>query len=169
MLFVWTYTDETSHSWTGSPHGCVSKRDKMGKVGPRYYVYMGLTDWRPSLWGSRISSQLISVVVCRISSQLISVVVCSTFRLPALLLHCASFQSSHRYFSFVFVCLNICAHHQDPLLSLNSEVTQLSLTWKKCLTHPLEYCTVSCHFLNLYSDMTSMIKHTKKKNQPERA
>lgn len=129
----------------------------------RYCVYMGLTDWRPSLWGSRISSQLISVVVCRISSQLISVVVCSTFRLPALLLHCASFQSSHRYFSFVFVCLNICAHHQDPLLSLNSEVTQLSLTWKKCLTHPLEYCTVSCHFLNLYSDMTSMIKHTKKK------
>lgn len=38
----------------------------------------------------------------------------------------------------MFVCLNICAHPQDPLLSLNSEVTQLSLTSKKCLAHPLE-------------------------------
>lgn len=38
----------------------------------------------------------------------------------------------------MFVCLNICAHHQDPLLSLNSEVTQLSLTWKECLAQPLE-------------------------------
>lgn len=200
---------------------------------------MGLTGWRPSLCGSSISSQLISVFVC------------STFLLPALLLHCATFQSSHRYFSVVFVCLNICAHPQDPLLSLSSEVTQLSLTWQKCLAHPwsrvgwlggcqwlllldpwhfslfsvwcvgrqnqttcntsalgkalindgqvkrewrernfwgywrsvalisflhlslffhlyLErqenrqrYCTVLCHFLNLYSDMTSMIKHTK--------
>lgn len=40
--------------------------------------------------------------------------------------------------SIVFVCLNICAHPQDPFLSLNSEVTQLSLTWQKCLAHPLE-------------------------------
>lgn len=131
LLIVWAYTDETLHIFELGHHMVVW--EPVPARGRRW------ERWDPGTLSLDGVNWLKTLTLCQQDFFPTHLHVClCTFLLPALPLHCASFQSSHRYFSFVFVCLNICAHHQDPLLYLNSEVTQLSLTWKKCLAHPLE-------------------------------